>query len=306
MQPKGLLSTAKGGMIGIMKHALLATVRILALTVLLFILFAIGGMMISAPRDPNQANESAAALLLLAACFLDVLVITFILRRSVITGWKLVVTHFLAFYGIMTFMSQIEAAVFPTQMSTEMVWKVFGMGIVITVPFSIIAVPVLGRWREASKSAETFSGGFGFSGWAWRLAVIACVYTIVYFVFGYFVAWQFAAVREYYGGGELQGFFSHLLSVVSGSTWLIGFQLLRGLIWAFLAFLIVKIVGIRKFTAPLAVGLAFAVLMNSQLLIPNPFMPEAVRMAHLLETASSNFLFGCFAGWVLTFRGAAR
>jgi hypothetical protein len=29
-------------------------------------------------------------------------------------------------------------------------------------------------------------------------------------------------------------------------------------------------------------------------------MPEQVRMAHLVETASSNFIFGVFIGWLLT------
>jgi len=282
------------------KNAVHNILRILALTILLFILFAVGGSLISAPRDPNQANESAAALMLLAACFLDVLVITFVIRKSVIAGWQLALTFFVAFYGIMTFMSQIEAAVFPTQMSSAMVWKVFAMGIVITAPFSIIAVPLLGRWRQPSPGAERFRGGYGAAGWVWRFAVIACVYVAVYFVFGYFVAWQFAAVREYYGGAEPQGFFTHVSGIVVNSPWLIGFQLLRGLIWAFLGLLIVRIVGSRRIEAPLAVGLAFAVIMNSQLLIPNPFMPEAVRMAHLIETASSNFLFGLFVGWLLT------
>lgn len=289
-----------------MKCAIVTVLRILALTILLFILFAVGGTMIGAPQGPEPTDEGTAALLLLAACLLNVLVITFIVRKSVIFGWKLVITLLLSFYGIMTFMSQIEAAVFPTQMSSEMVWKVFAMGIIITAPFSLVAVPLLGRWREASKGAEPLIASFGLAGWMWRLSLIACVYVIIYFVFGYFVAWQFSAVREYYGGGELQGFFSHLSAVVSDSTWLIGFQLLRGLIWAVLGLLIVKIVGNRKLAAPLAVGLAFAVLMNSQLLLPNPFMPEAVRMAHLLETASSNFLFGCFAGWMLMNRSSAR
>jgi hypothetical protein len=41
----------------------------------------------------------------------------------------------------------------------------------------------------------------------------------------------------------------------------------------------------------LAVALLFAAV-NSQLLLPNPLMPYEVRMAHLLETATSNFLFG--------------
>ena len=35
--------------------------------------------------------------------------------------------------------------------------------------------------------------------------------------------------------------------------------------------------------------------MTAPLLLPNPLMPEEVRMAHLLETSTSNFLFG----WIL-------
>jgi hypothetical protein len=48
-----------------------------------------------------------------------------------------------------------------------------------------------------------------------------------------------------------------------------------------------------------AVGLLFAVLVNAQLLLPNPYMPDAVRMAHLIETASSTFIFGLLVGWLL-------
>jgi len=36
-----------------------------------------------------------------------------------------------------------------------------------------------------------------------------------------------------------------------------------------------------------------------QLLLPNPFMPEVVRMTHLWEILSSNALFGLLTGWVL-------
>jgi hypothetical protein len=43
-----------------------------------------------------------------------------------------------------------------------------------------------------------------------------------------------------------------------------------------------------------------AVLMNAQLLLHNTYLPEAVRMTHLIETASSNFIFGLLVGWLLT------
>jgi hypothetical protein len=46
------------------------------------------------------------------------------------------------------------------------------------------------------------------------------------------------------------------------------------------------------------------VVMTAALLVPNPFMPYEVRMAHLRETASSNFLFGMALGWLFGRRSA--
>jgi hypothetical protein len=62
----------------------------------------------------------------------------------------------------------------------------------------------------------------------------------------------------------------------------------------------------RRLETALAIGLLFAVVMNAQLLLPNPYMPESVRMAHLVETASSNFIFGMFIGWLLSNESASR
>jgi hypothetical protein len=51
--------------------------------------------------------------------------------------------------------------------------------------------------------------------------------------------------------------------------------------------------------AGLAVASLFSVLMGVQLLLPNEFMPEAIRMAHFVEIMSSNFLFGWIVVWLL-------
>lgn len=56
----------------------------------------------------------------------------------------------------------------------------------------------------------------------------------------------------------------------------------------------------RRLETAVAIGLLFSVVMNAQLLLPNPYMPEAVRMARLVEIASSNFIFGMLIGWLLT------
>ena len=41
-------------------------------------------------------------------------------------------------------------------------------------------------------------------------------------------------------------------------------------------------------------------LIDFQLLLPNPYMSEIVAQTHLVETASSNFIFGWLVGWLLS------
>ena len=79
-------------------------------------------------------------------------------------------------------------------------------------------------------------------------------------------------------------------------------QAVRGLLWAALAVPVIRMMKGKWWEAGLAVALLFGVLMNSQLLLPNPLMPAEVRMAHLLETATSNFLFG----WLVTMTLCAK
>jgi hypothetical protein len=134
--------------------------------------------------------------------------------------------------------------------------------------------------------------------WTWRLVVAAGVYLVLYFGFGYYVAWRNPAVLAYYGGIDEGSFFARMRVVLSETPWLVGFQVVRAFFWVAIALPVVRMMkGVWTETA-LALGLLFAVVMNAQLLLPNPYMPEAVRMAHLVETASSNFLFGWLLGWL--------
>jgi hypothetical protein len=138
--------------------------------------------------------------------------------------------------------------------------------------------------------------------WAWKLGLIALAYLILYFTFGYFIAWRNPAVLECYGGVDEGGFFAHMGTVLRDTPWLIPFQVLRAVLWTALALPVVLMMKGQWQETALAIGLLFAVVMNAQLLLPNPYMPEAVRMAHLVETASSNFVFGLLVGGLLARR----
>jgi hypothetical protein len=138
--------------------------------------------------------------------------------------------------------------------------------------------------------------------WIWKLSVIAVVYVLLYFTFGYFVAWQSPAVRSYYNGTDAGNFFAQMAHTVRDSPWLLLLQFFRGLLWTALAVPVIRMMKGNWGEAGLAVALLFGVVMNTQLLLPNPLMPKDVRMAHLLETAVSNFIFGWLLVWILRYR----
>jgi hypothetical protein len=175
------------------------------------------------------------------------------------------------------------------------------MGALIAAPFSVLAVLILGKRKFETVDTQPDSRlVIPASEWAWKLAVIAVTYLILYFTFGYFIAWRNPAVREYYGGIDEGGFVGQMGRVLRNTPWLIPFQIVRAMVWVALAVPVIRMLKGQRTEAALAVGLLFAVVMNAQILLPNPYMPEPVRMAHLVETASSNFIFGFFIGWLLT------
>ncbi len=288
-----------------MKTAISIVLKVITLTAILFICFAVASaaaglqVNVSAPE-----NSGSAAGLLLADCLLCTLVLTYLVLRSRWAGWRLVATVFFVFYGVMTFMSQIETAVFITRLPEGMLPRLFLMGALIAAPYSALAVLVLGK-RKADVADDLKPNPrllMPTRQWAWRLAAIALAYLILYFTFGYFIAWRTPAVPTYYGGVDEGSFFARMSVVLTDTFWLIPFQILRAMLWVAIALPVVRMMKGRWQETALTLGLLFSVLMSAHLLLPNPYMPEAVRMAHLMETASSNFIFGLLVGWLLTLR----
>jgi hypothetical protein len=287
-----------------LKTALVNGLKIVALTIIMFICFAIAAGVVGMESDPaqTQAAQARAALLLLFVCFMNSLVLSYLILRSRWHGVKLMAKIFFVFYGVMTVMAQIESAVFITKLPSGTLPKLFVMGILVAAPFSILAVLVLGKRKAAASAEQIAHAAMPLREWAWKLGALVLAYVVLYFTFGYFIAWQNPAVREYYGGGELRGFFAHMSDVLRNQTWLVLLQMLRGLMWIALALPVIRTMKGARWEAALAVGLLFAVTMSAWLLLPNPYMPESVRMSHMLEVATSNFLFGGLTAWLLAQR----
>ena len=276
-----------------MKDKLLLLIKLIALIIIYFICFAIvSGALFPAPAKPQNADPADAVIALLIVSCIHSTIIAFLILRSRWAGWKLVAAVFLVFFGVATFMPQIETAYFVTSLPPGMLPRIFLMGAIVAATFSVLSVLILGKIRQSAGDNSWTRLQRPLSEWAWKAGLIIVLYVIIYFTFGYFIAWQSAAVRAYYGGSDPGGFLRQLSTVPRETPWLLPLQALRALLWMALGVLVVRMLKGGWLEAALTVALLFSMVLSCQLLIPNEFMPREVRMAHLLETATSDFLFG--------------
>jgi hypothetical protein len=254
-----------------------------------------------AVADPPPVDTGAVLPALLVVSLLETVVLTTIILRSRWSGWKLVGAVFLAFYGLNTVVAQIESIVFlQRQLPPGMIHGLFLMGAIVAGLFSPVAVLTLGKMRRGSTSqTENPRLAMRAGEWAWKLAAIAAAYVILYFAFGYFVAWKNPAVRTYYGGSDPGSFFAQMAWIGATTPWMFPLQAGRAMLWTAFTLPVIRMHRGRAWEVGLTVALLFAVW-SSQLLLPNPYMPEAVARTHLVETALSNFIFGWVVGGLLS------
>ncbi|KPK81222.1 MAG: hypothetical protein AMS25_07390 [Gemmatimonas sp. SM23_52] len=276
---------------------LLFALRVVALALVLFaslrLVAAVADALFPLSQPgPSQApiDESGTAPAWLLVCFLYALVLAYPIVRARWSGWRLVAAIFLVFYGIVSVLTWIEVAVFMAHVVPDgLVARTLAFDALGAAVIAPLAALLFGKLRALRRpDEENRRLVIPVPGWAWRLAVIAVSYVFLYSLFGALVAWRAPAVREYYAE----------LAMPSPSNIML-LQVVRAMIWVAIALPVIRMMKGPWWQTSLAVGLLFAVLMNAGLLVPNPLMPEAVRMTHLVETATSNFIFGFFMAWLL-------
>jgi len=274
----------------------------LGLSVLMMFLFIIG-ILIGNAIFPSSLTDASAdnsngEILLLLTCGLNAAVIMYFIYNSIIKGWKLVGILFLITFGIQYFMSQIETVWFNDSLNLPMngILAIVTGGAIMSLFFALAATWLTGNF----KNKKEYTGGIlkvdlvPMLKWITLLAVI--IWPLVYFMAGYLIAWQFAEVRLFYSGTtEMASFYSIMKeNVISG---LYFFQIFRGVLWVLIASLVFVSTEGTLLRKGLILGLLLSFLGSSQLLLPNPIMPYMVRMGHLVETATSSFLWGLILAW---------
>ncbi len=167
----------------------------------------------------------------------------------------------------------------------------------------LAAVPLAVNMWSKGKSCETVSV---FSGHVKELVIsitmIGFVYMILYFVFGYFVAWRSEAVQIFYSG-TLQdiGFLAKLRQNWRENPAIYPFQYMRGILFGVAALLLLNMGWSRRIEYIINICLIY-LCTAIVLIIPNFLFPDAVRWAHFMEMFLSMLIFGVLTGLIITRR----
>lgn len=279
--------------------------KLALLLVLFLVFFMIGSMALTAlPADavsePGPVSEITG--LLIYAIF-HVLIILFLIVTSRWEGLKLSAALSFSYYGAVTVLTQIETWYFLTSLtvSEELLFQLFLMGMPVAFLFIPLAVWIVGDQRITKNGDKKFIQFIPAKQWVWKLSVVVFIYIVLYWTAGYFIAWQNPGLRAFYGSpGEITPFFEHTLETIQNEPGLFPFQVLRALLWTLCAIPIIRFSAVHVWWTALLVGSFLSVPQNVGHLLANPLIPNAsVRMSHMIETASSMFLFGLIIVWLL-------
>jgi hypothetical protein len=275
------------------------------LLILFFVLFIIGTMAISgmipdAVSEPGLVEGNIGFLIF---GLLNMLLIVALILSSHWHGWKLALTLGFAYFGAVTFLTQIEAWYFMANVTFDpkLLPRLFIMGLPVALIYIPLAVLILGKGKPGENTEPGFTFKMPVKQWIWKLILIAIAYILLYWLAGYFIAWQNPELRAFYGSpGDIIPFWQHTANSFHTDPGLFPFQALRAMIWTLCAFPVILGSKLNVWWTAILVGLFFTVPQISGLIIENQLMPQAsVRLSHMIEGISTNVVFGMIIVWLL-------
>ena len=189
-------------------------------------------------------------------------------------------------------------------MPAGMLPRLFASGALFAALIAPVSVILLGKWRKEPDQLSTVPASWSFpSHWAIRLVSSVLLYEIVYFGFGYFIAWRTPGLPEFYSGHDPGTFLGQLANVMRDTPWLSVLQVARGACWTLIAVVLLRTSRGGMWEMGLVLGLFFSITVAVQLSLPNPYMPDYVARAHQAEIMASNFTFGVLVSLLWSWEG---
>lgn len=253
-------------------------------------------------RSTPASGFLSLPLAFLFNAFTNALVLVWAGRRSSLKGLPLFGQLLVLSFGVQVFQTQIESgyflSAFPLLQNNFQVYVLILGGLARSLLFSLLVTWLVGGFSKQPRPQTAFTVTAGT--FVRQAAWLPFVYMLLYFLFGYFVAWQVRELRLFYGGSaELNGFFEQWGLTLMAKPELPLFQYFRGVMWILCLIPLFRGFSGKRLELVILSSLALALLPTAQLAFANPLMPAAVSMGHFWEVAISTGIFGAVCAWFL-------
>ena len=261
------------------------TLRIAGATLVLLTLQALWGHVWVAARFTFTLASFALSGLLI------VLALALVAANSRQRGWQLSGTLFILYFGINQLNTLDEALLFKVGLKSHEVFRLMASRFCTAVIFTPLLVLILGCWKESRQEETKPLVPRRVTSWAWRIVLGDFLYVLCYFIAGMTV---FPFVKDFYSGLKLPGPAS-----------IIEMEIFRGLVYVAAGLAVASGMKGERGRAAATLGLSFPILAGvAPLLLPNPYLPGGIRLAHGFEIGISNLAYGALLGYLLTRKAA--
>jgi hypothetical protein len=287
------------------KQLIIWTARTALLLLLFYVLFISGSMAISGmlPDIESEPGLIDGNIGFLFFGIINMLLIIGLILSSRWNGWKLALLLGAAYFGAVTVLTQIEAWYFMSNITFDqkLLPRLFIMGLPVAFIYIPLAVLILGKGKTKDNLKPVLSLIIPVKQWIWKLFTIAIIYILLYWFAGYYIAWQNADLRAFYGSpGDILPFCEHTANTFRADSGLFLFQAIRAMLWTLCAIPIMHGSKVNVWRTAILVGLFFTIPQISGLILENPLMPIAsVRLSHMIEGIATNVVFGMIIVWLL-------
>ena len=276
------------------------------------IIFIIGAMVSGLGRPtPGASGATAGAsasgqpqnvlLLLFLATLIQAIVVAYLVLEARWKGWKLAGAIFLLDLNLWA-QAGIESAPYlrdrlPSNFGTQTLVA----GLVSAVLFAPFAVWILGGFRRATSEAPVELAHWSIARWTSTLAATTVAFVALYYLCGYYIAWQNPALRQFYSGTTaIRSFWGQIAWIWTSTPWMFPFQAGRALLFVAMTLPAVRMLRGGCLRVAFGTALLYAAWDGATgLIVPNPIFPPTVAHSHLIELAVWGLLFGAFVGWLV-------
>lgn len=289
-----------------MKNIVSNILRILILTVVFVVGIIIPTLIMPVSSEitsrVTEDMQNTILGLMLLVSLLGAIALSINVKLSEWSGIKLILALGLSFWGIEYFVAQIETFYFReafTFMTNIEILNIMLRGVITTIIVVPLTVIIFGKRKATEKiSIKEILERIEIKSWVKKAPFFALLYIIIYLFFGYYVAWQFEAVRLFYSGTTEQlNFISQIVMTIKEMPLFLPYHFIRGLLWVAFSVPIILMMKGSRIKTMISLMLIFS-YHGFQIIMAQGIFPPDVLIGHTIETTISACIYGGLIGYM--------